>query len=1431
MANASNLNTPFLKVLEGQLGSEFSINDLTEIFKGEKLGEDWDKIIEKIKSYKDKATDIDDIINEIAENYDNLKDKMDLESLKAYIVEQLIPSAISLSKNIDTLKAYEISIKEDVQNSLDEGTFTKLTKNLVKAYTTIGEKGASEITTIINSISAEAFNSTEDVNKFVEAISSIDWSTTDITKLTSKIEDLGIEADFIARQDIQNLINKIAAIGAAAAQVDFENFKSVIDSITKIQISTATSDNPDLTISLSEYNLWKNAGIVPQEFEDKLARGVDKVTYTGTKESFYQLTNQMRAAYYQKQSQAAGINDNKTKAFNNAKNNYNGFDIFNTVKYYDEYAKNNKDTPDNFFTGKSEDWKNSVTRAIDEFANIYLSNLEGDISEAAEREEYSKTKSIAQKMAWFSRKNADFNGQDSDLQDKIKAEWEASERALEEAKDIKDLLHVEKVTQEGRNKFLTTARELGIDNEYIESLKASEVGSAEEKDAYNLLGQLIIEYQEAKSAGVDLSRLTLLAIQEIQRRENNGEEISDKDTVNIYQGIKSQVQRELGYNDTSRYGNYSDNLFKAMQAFRESPQGQTEKINLTKALWQRFGVNVDSNKAANMSVIFDSDEILDLADRIYKGEEAAYKEFADKMFTYITDPAHGLMKGVTDEQQEVFGEIFTMLATEGANLNQDSEEFVRKIQKLVDDKVIENLEVLQWLFSLAGYAVSLYEDSLGNVYLNGVTPITNTAPENFGSDVVKATKRAKEYGLDDDDDKKLKEAKLWQNPYDELYNINNEINNLIRQRTKAEREYQKLLKKEKVTLNEIRDGYQKQLDDIDNLMDKYRAKQKEARDQLNSLDKRLYYKSDGTVSTYGDMGVYKYIWITDDGYLRIDWNAAAEEISDSDTGKALESLVNITNSLLREVESSTDAIYQLQDTREDIQQQAIDSYLSFEDRVMSAYISSKEDIIDAIEAAADGFNESNSKLISRLQQQVNDQRQARNNEKTEKSIYEKESRLAYLRRDTSGTNRLEILRLEKELEEDREKYSDTLVDQAIEKLKTESDLAAEQRATQIEIMRAQLDYDIQTGALWMDVYKLIDDAHGDGGFNLDSELVQLLKAQEGWASLSVIGQEQYTDKLIYEFNSAMMIYTDTLQKSIESAAAAVASAMGGSNSTDDQEGPGGGSGTTQYSPYLQRMLDNGTWIPADQREDKGTGYLWQSKRRWNGTEWEDNPFYRENPQSDYIVYPNGITGVNPNKGSGYTQQELEENYELAMSNYMSGHESTGLEGSLYRGIYAGIASAAEDYNSDSNEFAHDPDVKKQILGRFASGGLVTSTGPAWLDGTFANPEMVLSAKDTENFISLRDILNDIVSKGSLEKIFKNEEFFEEIFKNVEKNNSIYNSQIEKIPGNGVGDTYFDIDINAEIGSDYDVDQLAEQIKRQITESASYRNINTMSFLR
>ena len=103
---------------------------------------------------------------------------------------------------------------------------------------------------------------------------------------------------------------------------------------------------------------------------------------------------------------------------------------------------------------------------------------------------------------------------------------------------------------------------------------------------------------------------------------------------------------------------------------------------------------------------------------------------------------------------------------------------------------------------------------------------------------------------------------------------------------------------------------------------------------------------------------------------------------------------------------------------------------------------------------------------------------------------------------------------------------------------------------------------------------------------------------------------------------------------------------------------------------------------------------------------------------------------------------------------------------------------------------------------YATGGLNTETGPAWLDGTKSHPELVLNARDTENFIQLKDHL----------------------------------ATLRQMSTNGLlgagGDNYYDIKVQVDsLGSDYDVDMAIDRIKARIYQDGAYRNVNTLNRLR
>ena len=115
----------------------------------------------------------------------------------------------------------------------------------------------------------------------------------------------------------------------------------------------------------------------------------------------------------------------------------------------------------------------------------------------------------------------------------------------------------------------------------------------------------------------------------------------------------------------------------------------------------------------------------------------------------------------------------------------------------------------------------------------------------------------------------------------------------------------------------------------------------------------------------------------------------------------------------------------------------------------------------------------------------------------------------------------------------------------------------------------------------------------------------------------------------------------------------------------------------------------------------------------------------------------------------------------------------------------GIEVKKHYYTSGFNRKDKISETKK-----YATGGLVNYTGPAWVDGTPTKPEAFLNAQDTQRIGEAAKILAQIPAlNGASENVSTN-----------------------------IGDTTIEIHINVEnIESDYDVDQMIERVKNDIID--------------
>lgn len=658
-------------------------------------------------------------------------------------------------------------------------------------------------------------------------------------------------------------------------------------------------------------------------------------------------------------------------------------------------------------------------------------------------------------------------------------------------------------------------------------------------------------------------------------------------------------------------------------------------------------------------------------------------------------------------------------------------------------------------------------------------------------------------------------SKPWENPYDKYHNLLQKIDELLRQRNDLERQYNKLLENRHTTIAELLKNTRENVANLEKEIAAQERLQKGRREQLRNLANGDYYFDDkGKRRSFAEQAAKFGINLSDyvkyneeTQQIEIDWDAFEEverrsaEGKDKDKwaeiGKFLQKYYEEIEKLSGSYEETQDKIEEMQDAIDEIRGRSKEEYLDFEQKLYDAIVDHIQQYIDAEQELSDTITEAENKILENLRESIDLERQIRDNTKTEEDIADKENRLAYLQRDTTGANALEIQQLQKEIDEAREQYQDTLVDQELERLTRASEEAAEQREHQIELMQEQLDWAEKAGYFWEQVESMIQSAFGSGDTTL---IEQLLSGVSDFNEQSMFGNMKWKDDLVAEFLKASEGRANwELDRAKE-------------NNTSQKTAitASGKEGNSK----IWWDTEKGQWVDAKGNTYTGVGYdvsthTWKYEGRSDRVQQEldqgekppsSGPQQPQTPQTPTSTNSyntevvNGKAKVKEVTGSGGKYSTPQAAQEAAdRMNAWSWIQTGNTWAVISVGSGEGyVKSYAEDRVEDL--------IKKHIL-HYATGGLNTKTGLAWLDGTPTKPEYVLNADQTAAFLQLTDVLPSIMGGG-------------------------LNS--EPAPTS----VMIDVDINVDsISSDYDVDRLADRLKEDIYNDMMYRNVNVVSLRR
>ena len=508
-------------------------------------------------------------------------------------------------------------------------------------------------------------------------------------------------------------------------------------------------------------------------------------------------------------------------------------------------------------------------------------------------------------------------------------------------------------------------------------------------------------------------------------------------------------------------------------------------------------------------------------------------------------------------------------------------------------------------------------------------------------------------------------------------------------------------------------------------------------------------------------------------------------------GKAIQDYVkSITDSSKELSQQYTDTISLINDMYGELNNLQ-DAWAGYADQLWQISDEQQKKEVDNLKKLSDSLNNTLKNLLDDVKRKLDDRRKQEDNTKTERDISQKQQRLAALRADTAGGHQVEIAQLQQEIANDQQTYQRSLEDQLLDKLQQQADLAAQQRERQIALQEATIS-EINNAAqvnAWMnepekyrnEIYEAFKEAND---YNKKPEALQQQLDNEFNTLFNGLLTNQEEQQLVTDQIRILEGKTDEIKSSLDNIVnlGGILNDLVGVISQLDIKGPA--PEVTKPTGITESQTTAAVTSAAQTAVQQAASAASTPTDNTAVDAYKAAIDAAHNKKT--VSKDTFIDAVNKGKAAGIDVAQVAR--DLA--------EGDGKGGVTWEETVK-AAKKANYTKAEIAKWSTDPYLAKAIKkwSKFAKGGLADYTGPAWLDGTPSKPELVLNPTDTKNFLALRDILSSAMKATS----------------------SVTNSY--------GGDATYEININVDrLTSDYDVDKVAERVKKIIVKDSGYRNV-------
>lgn len=578
------------------------------------------------------------------------------------------------------------------------------------------------------------------------------------------------------------------------------------------------------------------------------------------------------------------------------------------------------------------------------------------------------------------------------------------------------------------------------------------------------------------------------------------------------------------------------------------------------------------------------------------------------------------------------------------------------------------------------------------------------------------------------------------------------------------------------TFEQVGQQFKDTITNLNNQILQAKAAQTAAKQQRTAAKKAKLRDSDGKVIK--KKKISSYVKFDKDGMAYL--TTKGLKLKDNKLGNAVKDYIENYNAAWEEEKKWEAQIIDLQKEMIDQLNKERDNYISLLERTRDALVQKIQKQIDKESKIIEAINDANSRLIDSMNKNLSKMRQDRGNKKTEEELQDKYAQLNAMKRIGSGANASDIKKLEKEIKDLEENYTDTLVDQKISDFQEKNDSASQRKQTAIEIAQALLETRSENGYFNEEAIQMIKDAMADGIYSSDDALWKLLNEAEN-QNKTAVEIAKHTEEITSLLQGVFNYFNGAVKKGMQ---------------TQGYEGQ-------KYAKFVDSK-GNETSIMAG-KEFTGEGTITNDGKKYTGVTFGTDGKYHYTGVEKVKTTSTSKTSKPKSHAHGYLQKVDNKSYKK-LSKSDKNYLTKGLndliadkkinakkKDSLSTKVKAAEKKAGVKKPNGTWDAKGAKKIKKKFL-KYATGGIADFTGPAWLDGTPSKPELILNAQDSKNFILLKDALSSI-SSGTV------------------------------APS---GDNYYDISINVDkLSSDYDVDQVANKIKRMIVNDSKYRGVSSV----